>query len=299
MNDIIKYQQCPVCGSGDIGYRLTATDHTVSNEHFEIWECSACTLCFTQAVPGPAAIGSYYKSEAYVSHTNTRKGLVNTLYHWVRRFTLASKKRMVQKVSDRKSGTLLDVGAGTGAFVQTMIKAGWQVTGLEPDPDARLNATDHFKVELLPAEKLYDQPSAHFNAITLWHVLEHVHDLHGYLETFSRILKANGTLFIAVPNYTSYDADFYGPHWAAWDVPRHLYHFSPQSMDVLAERHGMQVVAHKRMWFDSFYVSMLSEQHQHGYNNFFRALWNGWLSNWEAVDDPSKCSSVVYVLRKN
>jgi hypothetical protein len=105
-------------------------------------------------------------------------------------------------------------------------------------------------------------------------------------------------LFIAVPNYTSYDADIYDEHWAAYDVPRHLYHFSPHSIDILAEKHGMQVVAHKRMWFDSFYVSMLSEQYKNGFNNIFTAFWNGWLSNWEAVDDTAKCSSVIYVLRK-
>jgi SAM-dependent methyltransferase len=298
MSEVITYQQCPVCKSQQIKFALAAKDHTVSKENFEVWECADCTARFTQNIPIAAEIGVYYKSDAYVSHSNTKKGLVNQLYHWVRSFTLASKKRLIRKLTTLKTGNLLDVGAGTGAFAATMKKAGWQVTGLEPDETARQNAKQNYQLELNSPEDLYNQPSDHYDAITMWHVLEHVHDLHGYLDTFKRILKPNGTLFIAVPNYTSFDADTYKAFWAAYDVPRHLYHFSPHSMDILAEQHGMQVVAHKPMWFDSFYVSMLSEQYKNGYNNIVTAFWNGWLSNWEAFSDTSKCSSVIYVIRK-
>jgi len=298
MSEIISYRQCPVCKSERIEYKLNAKDHTVSNESFEIWECSECTLRFTQDIPAADFIGKYYQSQNYISHSNTKKGIINTLYHWVRSFTLLSKRNLIQKLTTLKTGTLLDVGAGTGAFASTMQKAGWKVTGLEPDETARQNAKEEYHIELQTSDQLYHQPSSHYDAITMWHVLEHVHDLHGYLNTFSRILKQQGTLIIAVPNYTSYDADVYQEHWGAYDVPRHLYHFSPHSMDILVEQHGMQVVAHKPMWFDSFYVSMLSEQYKSGFNNIFTAFWNGWLSNWEAFSDTSKCSSVIYVIRK-
>jgi 2-polyprenyl-3-methyl-5-hydroxy-6-metoxy-1,4-benzoquinol methylase len=298
MSEVITYRKCPVCNSGKLRSELSVTDYTVSHESFEVWECTGCTARFTQDAPSAAAISRYYQSSNYVSHSDTKKGIVNTLYHWVRSFTLGSKRRLVGKHTRKQSGTLLDVGAGTGAFAATMHKAGWTVTGLEPDETARSNAKSQHGIALLPAAALYQQPSDHFDAITLWHVLEHVHDLHGYLESFNRILKPQGTLIIAVPNYTSFDADMYGAHWAAYDVPRHLYHFSPDSMDVLTEQHGMQVVAHKPMWFDSFYVSMLSEQYKNGYTNIFTAFWNGWLSNWEAFSDISKCSSVIYVVRK-
>ena len=298
MNDLIKYNECPVCKSRNIEYSLTAKDHTVSKENFEIWQCTNCSLRFTQDVPGADSIGKYYQSQDYISHSNTKKGIVNTLYHWVRSFTLRSKKRLIQKRTMLTTGTLLDVGAGTGAFIHTMQKAGWGVTGLEPDATARQNAKDQFSIELHTPDQLYQQPSSQFDVITMWHVLEHVHDLHGYLNTFHRILKPKGSLIIAVPNYTSYDADNYAEHWAAYDVPRHLYHFSPPSMDILAEQHGLQVVAHKPMWFDSFYVSMLSEQYRNGYNNILTAFWNGWLSNWEAFSNVDKCSSVIYIIRK-
>lgn len=295
---VITYQQCPICKSSNISFAITAKDYTVSKENFEVWECTDCTVRFTQNIPSANEIGRYYKSQDYVSHSDTKKGIINRLYHWVRSFTLSSKKRLIRKLTTLKTGALLDVGAGTGAFAATMKKAGWQVTGLEPDETARQNAKQNHQLELNSPEELYNQPSDHYDAITMWHVLEHVHDLHGYLDAFKRILKPNGTLFIAVPNYTSFDADTYQEFWAAYDVPRHLYHFSPHSMDILAEQHGMQVIAHKPMWFDSFYVSMLSEQYKNGYNNLITAFWNGWLSNWEAFSDTSKCSSVIYVIRK-
>ncbi len=298
MSEVITYQQCPVCKSPKIGFALSAIDQTVSKESFEVWECSDCTVRFTQRVPVASEIGRYYMSQDYVSHSDTKKGIINRLYHWVRSYTLVSKKKIIRKLTTLNTGTLLDVGAGTGAFAATMKKAGWTVTGLEPDETARQNAKQNYQLDLNSPEELYKLPSVTFDAITMWHVLEHVHDLHGYLDTFQRILKHNGTLFIAVPNYTSFDAEAYNEFWAAYDVPRHLYHFSPHSMDILVEQHGMQVIAHKPMWFDSFYVSMLSEQYKNGYNNIISAFWKGWLSNWEVFNDTSKCSSVIYVIRK-
>lgn len=298
MSDIITYRQCPVCNSPAIQPRLSAKDHTVTKEPFVIWECAACTVRFTQNIPAPSLIGRYYRSQDYISHSDTRKGPVNQVYHWVRKYTLSAKRRLIKKLTTLQTGTLLDVGAGTGAFSHAMQKAGWKVTGLEPDDSAREKARSQYGLELASPGTLYQLPAEQFDAITMWHVLEHVHDLHGYMNTFQKILKPRGTLIVAVPNYTSFDADTYGEYWAAYDVPRHLYHFSPHSMDILAESHGMQVVAHKPMWFDSFYVSMLSEQYKNGYNNFLTAFWNGCLSNWEAFSDVSKCSSVIYVIRK-
>lgn len=298
MSNTIKYGHCPVCKSGRVEYKLAAKDHTVSKEMFEIWECTDCTVRFTQDIPSAEEIGKYYQSKEYVSHSNTKKGIVNRLYHQVRSFTLRSKRKMIRRFTDLKTGILLDVGAGTGAFVAVMQKSGWNIRGLEPDETARRIAKDEFNVTLDLPSALHEQPTGHYDAITMWHVLEHVHELHGYLNTFQKILKERGTLFIAVPNYTSYDAGIYNEHWAAYDVPRHLYHFSPHSMDILVEQHGMQVVAQKRMLFDSFYVSMLSEQYRNGYSNLFTAFWNGWCSNWKTLGDISKCSSVVYVIRK-
>ena len=179
---------CPCCGSSAVFPVLSAKDHTVSNEVFEIWHCDDCTNRFTQSVPDAAGIGPYYQSAAYVSHSDTQKGFINRLYHIIRNHTLSSKRKLVQQVSGKRIGTLLDVGAGTGAFVNTMQTAGWKITGLEPDDTARANAAQKYSVDLLSPDLLDTLDEEHFDVITLWHVLEHVHDLHGYLENFYRFL---------------------------------------------------------------------------------------------------------------
>lgn len=298
MSQTILYTQCPGCNHSNIQPVLEAKDYTVSHETFAIWECANCTLRFTQNVPEAAAIGRYYQSDAYVSHSDTRKGLVNRLYHIVRNITLKGKLKMITGVSGKKTGSLLDVGAGTGAFAAVMQQNGWQVTGLEPDETARKNAAQNHGLNLQTLEALYNLPAGSYDVITMWHVLEHVHELHGYLNRFQTILRPGGTLVVAVPNYTSADAQRYGASWAAYDVPRHLYHFSPASMRALVAQHGFQVVEHKPMWFDSFYVSMLSEQYLNGKGNLVKAFINGWRSNTKAASSPEKSSSVIYIIKR-
>jgi 2-polyprenyl-3-methyl-5-hydroxy-6-metoxy-1,4-benzoquinol methylase len=277
---------------------LCAKDFTVSHKIFSIWECDDCNCRFTQNVPDANSIAAYYQSSAYVSHSDTKKGLINKLYHTVRNYTVEQKRKLIEKVSGRKNGSLLDVGAGTGAFAAIMQNAGWNVTGLEPDETARENALKNHQLQLQTLDVLFSFSNKQFDVITLWHVLEHVHELHKYVDTFCRILKDDGTLIIAVPNYTSSDAETYKEFWAAYDVPRHLYHFSPASMQRLMQQHNFEIVAYKPMWFDSFYVSMLSQQYKTGHNNLASAVWNGFTSNIKAMSDVKKCSSIIYVIKK-
>ena len=291
------YTQCPGCLNTSISKILTCKDYTVSKELFDIWECGNCTLRFTQNIPDESSIGKYYQSADYVSHTDTKEGVVNKLYHSVRNYTLKTKRNLVQQATGKSQGSLLDIGAGTGAFANAMKRAGWQVTGLEPDETARTNALSNYNLSLEDPAKLYQLPANIFDALTMWHVLEHVHDLHGYLQSFHKILKQEGKLIIAVPNYTSKDASTYGEDWAAYDVPRHLYHFSPASMKVLLETEGFTLLQTKPMWFDSFYVSMLSEQNKSG-SNLIKAGLNGMLSNFKAAVDSKRCSSVIYIAEK-
>ena len=298
MASAINYDRCLCCGSAAINKVFECKDYTVSNKYFEIWKCNACTFRFTQMVPAEAAIGAYYQSSDYVSHSDTKKGLVNRLYHYVRNFTLTTKLNLIEKVTNVKNGILLDVGAGTGAFAFTMQQAGWNVTGLEPDEIARANALKNHQLQLEELSKLDSLSPDTFDAITLWHVLEHVHDLQGYLENFLKILKPAGRLVIAVPNHTSYDANFYKQYWAAYDVPRHLYHFSPKSMQILLEQKGFVIESFKPMWFDSFYVSMLSEKYRYGKDQLMSAVWIGLLSNIKALFNTKRCSSVIYVIKK-
>jgi 2-polyprenyl-3-methyl-5-hydroxy-6-metoxy-1,4-benzoquinol methylase len=278
---------------------LQVKDFTVSKEVFAVWQCNRCTLRFTQDAPAPEEVGKYYLSPHYVSHTDTKQGIINQLYHAIRKFTLKKKRQLVQEVSGLQKGSLLDVGAGTGAFANSMQEAGWKVIGLEPDETARQNAINKYNLNFQLPDALYRLEDQSFDVVTMWHVLEHVHDLHGYLHNCERILKQNGTLIIAVPNYTSLDAKIYGAYWAAYDVPRHLYHFSPKSMKSLLQQHGFVIAQYVPMLFDSFYISILSGQYKTGKSQLPQAFINGLRSNLNAVGNAAKYSSVIYVVKKS
>jgi 2-polyprenyl-3-methyl-5-hydroxy-6-metoxy-1,4-benzoquinol methylase len=241
VNEINKvhYMNCPVCGSNQINPLLTVKDHSVSREEFVVWQCSNCSLRFTQDVPDEESIGKYYQSTGYISHSNTSKGLVNSLYQKVRNYTLNQKANLIigQTI---KHGKILDLGAGIGAFLSTMKGKGWEITGIEPNEGARQQAKNLFNIELKETGSLQQLPENSFDAITLWHVLEHVHQLHDYIERLKKLLKPNGKIFIAVPNYSSLDSSIYKLYWAAYDVPRHLYHFTPKAIQVLMQKHKLK-----------------------------------------------------------
>jgi SAM-dependent methyltransferase len=293
---MIHYFACPVCSSSDIKESLSAKDFTVSQQQFSIWHCNNCTFRFTQDIPSPDGIGRYYQSENYISHSDTKKGLVNRLYHIVRKKTLSSKRKLVVTQTKKNSGKILDIGCGTGAFLHTMKLADWQITGIEPDDIARKKAIELYGIQANTPINLFNLVSKSYDAITLWHVLEHVHDLKSYLKQVASLLAKEGKLFIAVPNYTSHDASVYQGSWAAYDVPRHLYHFSPGSMKILVEYFHLKIIAIKPMWYDSFYVSMLSEKYKSGKGNLLKAVWNGFVSNCKAIPDKKKCSSLIYII---
>lgn len=295
---VIHYNSCPVCSSLEIHPVADVKDHSVSQQVFSVWECADCQLRFTQDIPDALAIMPYYKSDAYISHSDTSTGLVNSLYHRIRRITLQQKLKLLQAKTGKKTGRLLDIGAGTGAFAHTMLAAGWEVTGLEPDEGARAMALKNFRLSLRPSMEIYQLPTASFDAITLWHVLEHVHDLQGYVQRFAELLAPGGKLFLALPNYQSTDAKKYDTAWAAYDVPRHLYHFSPLSVETLLQRHQLKVQEMKAMWFDPFYISMLSEGYAHGKSNHAAAFLTGLRSDLAAVRSIRKASSIIYMAAK-
>jgi 2-polyprenyl-3-methyl-5-hydroxy-6-metoxy-1,4-benzoquinol methylase len=294
----ITYVSCPGCGSTAIEEKLKVKDFTVSSQSFEIWECKDCTLRFTQNIPDAESIGAYYQSDAYVSHTDTHEGIVNKLYHFVRKRTLTKKRKQIEQVTHLQQGNLLDIGAGTGAFAHIMQQAGWQVTGLEPDAATRQRAAGLYGLQLMDTPALFQLKAGSFDSITMWHVLEHVHELHAYIEQIKTLLAVNGKALIAVPNYSSKDAAVYQEYWAAYDVPRHLYHFSPAAMTKLLQQHGLKIIASKPMWYDSFYVAMLSEKNKTGSSHFLKAFWIGFLSNFKTLFYPLHGSSLVYIIAK-
>lgn len=296
MSNQIHFTLCPVCGSAGISKVFKVKDNTASQEYFDIYHCSNCQVRFTQNVPSEASISEYYRSENYISHSDTSKGFINRLYQTVRNISLNQKKKLIEKTTGLANGRLLDVGSGTGYFAAAMQKTGWQVTGLEPDEGARNVAMRQHSLQLLPVGELFNLPGKKFDAITLWHVLEHVHNVKRYITAFKDLLTDTGKLFIAVPNYTSYDAMSYGSNWAGYDVPRHLYHFTPQTMQWLMKESGLKIIGIKPMWFDSFYVSLLSSKYKNGNPNWVGAIWTGLISNFKAMNDVKKCSSVIYII---
>jgi 2-polyprenyl-3-methyl-5-hydroxy-6-metoxy-1,4-benzoquinol methylase len=206
---------------------------------------------------------------------------------------------LVEKATSLKTGQILDVGTGTGFFLNEMKENGWQVTGTEKSIDARDFAKKEFNLDNLPSEKLFELKDSSFDVITLWHVLEHIHLLNENMKIFHRLLKENGKLIIAVPNHTSTDAKHYKEFWAAYDVPRHIWHFAPKQMEILGKKHRFKLSTIQTMPFDSFYVAMLSEKYKKSKLALLKGIYFGKISWLNSILNPKKCSSVIYVFDKN
>jgi 2-polyprenyl-3-methyl-5-hydroxy-6-metoxy-1,4-benzoquinol methylase len=290
---------CPICENPNSNIEIESLDFSLTKERFSILHCQQCSLRFTSPVPNQTEIGKYYKFSEYISHTDVKEGWMNQLYHKVRIKTLAQKTKWVQSLFTGHKGHLLDIGAGTGAFVSAMKDKEWNVSGLEPDEATRKKAFETYGIQLQSIETIYQLPENEYEVISMWHVLEHVHELKPYLKQCYKSLKHNGRLIIAVPNYTSFDAKFYRKYWAAYDLPRHLYHFSPVAMNQLMDSLDFEIVQMKPMWYDSFYVSLLSEKYKEsGKLGMLLAGVIGALSNLLAMSDNTKASSIIYEIKK-
>ncbi|MBT2556922.1 class I SAM-dependent methyltransferase [Hymenobacter sp. ISL-91] len=292
-----RLDTCPVCGKTELRNKLVVEDKSVSRESFAIQQCAACTFQFTNPRPDAAHIGRYYESDEYVSHNSGAGGLINQAYKVARVFTMRRKVGLLNKLVPG-GGKLLDYGCGTGHFLAAAKADGWQVAGWEPNAGARTEASRRVG-QSIGLAGLVDFQEASFDAITLWHVLEHVHELNDTLRQLIRLLRPGGLLVIAVPNVESLDAQHYGPDWAAYDVPRHLYHFSPKTMKLLLKKHKLQVEQELPMPLDAYYVSMLSEKHRGSQRGgLLSVLKTGYNSNQYAARHEGQYSSVMYVARK-
>ena len=277
---------------------MRCKDHVVSSEQFDLWQCSDCNFRFIQNAPAENEIGRYYDSETYMSHATGKTGFFNSLYQTARTYSVWWRYRVIKNSGATTKGTLLDIGCGVGAFAAYMQKKGWTVTALEPDADARKSAMELYRLQAEPMERMHQLPGESFDVITLWHVLEHVHDIHGYMEQIYRLLKKDGLLVIAVPNFTSTDAGHYKEYWDAYDAPRHLFHFSPTAMLSITWQHGFSIINKKTFWLDANYASLLSEQHIHGKARWVAAAWHALLSNLKAFTNKDKASAITYLLKK-
>ena len=268
-------------------------DYSVSKEIFELHHNPEYDILITFPKPSLEKLPSYYESEDYISHTDGKRSVFEKLYQLIKGIALKNKLKLINTQSQK--GKLLDIGAGTGDFLVVAKKDGWETIGVEPSEKAKAIAISK-GVDFV--EKLSDIESNTFDVITMWHVLEHVPNLDDYLVELKRLLKPSGTIIIAVPNFKSFDANYYGKFWAAYDVPRHIWHFSKTAIDKLFSEKEMKLTQVLPMKFDSFYVSLLSEKYKTGKMNYFMAFFVGLKSN--AFGNRNKeYSSHIYVIKNH
>lgn len=286
---------CPICKSSDLQPHSTVVDHFGNQESFTLKCCRHCDTLVTTPRPQEKEIINYYKSGSYSSHGDSKGYLFDKIYGTVQKINFKRKHSILKKYTLEKRH--LDFGCGTGSFLNYLHNRQWNVTGIEPDKQARSLAQEgniafdvHESLDKLPDDERY-------TSISLFHVLEHVHQLEDTLNKLVSILDRNGILILALPNYKSLDSQYYAEQWAGLDVPRHLYHFSQKSVHQLAKSFGLNIVATHPMTFDSYYVSLLSEQYKNGSKNYLRAFIHGFKSNTSAKKS-NEYSSLIYVLSK-
>jgi len=288
-----RLEFCPSCNSIDFSNSLICKDHLVTGESFAISACNNCELLFTNPRPTNDQLPQFYESDKYISHSNKSNGLIGFLYKLVRSYAIKTKLDLLETYL--KPGSLLDFGCGTGEFLKYAKLKNWEVSGVEPDADARNIATKLSNASIYPDVSNIEEKK--FDAITLWHSLEHVYHLDKTLRLLSGSISSNGKFFVAVPNYKSLDANIYQEIWAGYDVPRHLYHFSKKAMTKLMANYGLKVNQIYPMKFDSYYISILSEKYR-GKRNLLKSFINGWKSNSWAEKNDSNYSSLIYVASK-
>ncbi|MFM7858359.1 MAG: class I SAM-dependent methyltransferase [Flammeovirgaceae bacterium] len=291
-----KINSCPICGGSAFKGHIQAKDYTTTGEVFNIEQCATCQFVFTNPRPTETEIGKYYQSKNYISHTDGGNRLIDRVYVMARNYAMSWKLGLLK--AHQPTGDILDFGCGTGEFLHYCQSQGWNVQGVEPSINAREIAGR--KIGKRVAMEISELKHQQFDVVTLWHVLEHIHQLESALKNILNSLRIEGTLFIAVPNYKSADGQHYQNYWAGYDVPRHLWHFSKQTICTLLERNGLKVIAIKPMKMDSFYVSLLSEGYKNpngsAFANTIKALGIGLKSNWMASKNGNY-SSLVYIAK--
>lgn len=294
----IIHNSCPFCHSNDIIKSISLTDHKISKSIFSIADCNSCKLRFTQDPPIESECAPFYDSPRYISHSDNTDGLINRLYHTVRSTMLRKKLALIQNLTSKKK--ILDIGSGTGYFLNTMKIAGYQTAGIEINEKARDFSRKNFSLDVYPPEDFSESKlQGKFDIASMWHVLEHIYEPKKYLNQIHSYLEEDAFLIIAVPNYTSADASVYKEYWAGYDVPRHLWHFSPITLKNLVENSGFKLIKLSRLPFDSFYVSMLSESYKQSVLASIRGAFIGLISWAASLFNIQSTSSIIYIFQKS
>ena len=296
---MVHHDRCPLCSSELITIQFSCRDHFISKETFTIIRCSRCGFLFTQDYPGENEIYKYYESDDYISHSDTAEGIINKIYHLIRQVMLLRKRRIIKKLTGLKNGNLLDVGSGTGHFASVMKKSGWAVTGIEINEKARNFSASTFGLEIVAPDKISALKANSFDCVTMWHVLEHFHDPVKYISDIFTLMKPGGICLVALPNCASYDARYYNEFWAAYDVPRHLWHFDPLSFPHFSEKSGLKIERLMVLPFDVFYISLLSEKYKGSRWPFMTGIGTAICFSLLALFNRKRSSSVIYILSKS
>lgn len=287
--------KCPWCESDKAQINLWLRDEFLTKEDFHICECLNCGLLYTMPRPNSDKIGSYYKSEDYYSHQENKKGFIPKVYEAVKKTNLNYKSNLA--LGELQPGCLLDIGCGVGDFLHTAEKLGWNCTGVEPSEEAKSIAKQRTMANILESSELERLQDESFDVITMWHVLEHVDDLKWEMKQLQRLIKPNGRIVIAVPNYKSYDGQYYKELWAAYDVPRHLNHFNKTTIAKIFNSAGFDLVRTDKLKWDAYYISYMSEQYKHHSFPLIRGAFQGLISNGKAKRS-GEWSSKVYIFEK-
>ncbi|HNT79536.1 MAG TPA: class I SAM-dependent methyltransferase [Bacteroidia bacterium] len=290
---------CLICKSTNSIEFRTCTDYTTSKQKFKIVKCQVCGFAYTNPRPKAENAGQYYESNDYISHNDAAKGIFSTIYKLVRSVTLRSKVNLVKKTTGKQIGTIVDYGCGTGEFLKKMIDSGWNGIGVEPSAIARKQISEKLNTTVLNPEELEKIEDNTLDAITMFHVLEHVYNPHYVLRCFSNKLKSDGMLLIAVPNREAKEEKIYKEYWAAYDVPRHIWHFRYSDIEQLCIQNNFIIVQYRPMIFDPFYISMLSEKYKGSKSYFIKGAWTGLLSMISSLKNKKYSSSLLYILRKH
>lgn len=286
--------ECTICHNKEYQEQIACYDFIVTKEKFNIVSCKKCGLWQTFPYPPPDKISKYYESKEYISHSDKKETFFDKLYHLVRKYTIIQKLNLIKKYVPQ--GTILDYGCGTGYFLEICKKNNFETFGVEINEIARQKAINkNLFVKKSMDEYLHENKK--FDIITLWHVLEHLYEPDHILKKIYSSLKENAILILALPNRKSYDALFYKEYWAGYDLPRHLFHFTKKDVLNLTKTQ-FKCRSILPMYFDSFYVSILSEKYKNKKYAFAKGLYRGMLSNLKAIKNQ-EYSSLIYVLQKN
>jgi len=233
------------------------------SRQFRLVRCLGCGLIYLSPRPPEEETESFYQADGYDPFITLSKpkSTVEKLYSVSRRFTLRWKAKLVHKLVN-KGGSILDLGCSTGEFL-LCLREDYKVEGIEPEARAARFAREHFGLNAHTGTldtTIAGLEQAPYDLITMWHVLEHIPNPVSAITQLKTLLKPGGSILFALPNIGSADAGFYGEQWVALDTPRHLWHFTPASLDKLMAKCGFKRVQSGMLPLDTFYNCLMSEQ---------------------------------------